>query len=673
MKPRPSPPTSLPQASVGRRRLPPTGGNRVFIPFLLVTVLVIGLGGDVGATASLRAQREAFQLAERSLREGTSLDHAALSAYPLYPYLRYQDLSGRLADLPAAEVRDFLQTYPDTPLAGRLRTAWLRQLADAHRWNDFLRDFAPTRDPALECWRRQALLATGQTEAALQDFATLWQRGDSLPNACDPVIAVWQTQDNPSPELRWQRFALAMENGNAGLARFLRTDMPEADRELADAWLAVADDPTLILDATRLKTGDPRTPAILADGLQRWTRRDALAAAAALDVLKARDPALAPQLATEERLLALWIASDYHSTALARLDALPETVVDRDVREWRIRVCLRQGDWPETLRRLDRLPAAERDSPRWQYWRGRALEALGQTEPAQQAYRAAASQRDFYGFLAADRLGAPYVMAGHPLTVSATELDALLARSPGLRRARELYVLGREPEADAEWRQAIRNFDQAALKQAALLAHRWQWRHQAIVTIARAEHWDDLELRFPLAYREGVVNNARAGTLDPAWVYAVIRQESAFRSDARSPVGALGLMQIMPATGEQIARELRDTAAAPDLLQPDTNIRYGVHYLGRMLERLQGNPILATAAYNAGPNKVAQWLPTGEPVPADVWAETIPYRETRGYVQRVMEYAAVYRHLLGLDGDSATALGTGMKPVLPLAADGQAG
>ncbi|MDG4555524.1 MAG: transglycosylase SLT domain-containing protein [Candidatus Competibacter sp.] len=640
--------------------------------FPLAAVLAIGIGGDVGATESLRAQREAFQRAERS-PEGISLDHAALSAYPLYPYLRYQDLSGRLADFPAAEARDFLQTYPDTPLAGRLRAAWLRQLAGARRWNDFLRDFVPTRDPTLECWRRQALLADGQTETALQDFATFWLRGRSLPNACDPVIAVWQNQGHPSPELRWQRFALAMTEGETGLARFLRADMPETDRELADAWLAIADDPTLILDAARFEPGDPRTPAILADGLQRWTRRDALAAAAALDALKQREPALAPQLAAEERLLALWIASDYHPTALARLDALPETVVDRDVREWRIRVCLRRGDWPETLRRLDPLPPEERNSPRWQYWRGRALEALGRTEAAQQAYRAAAAQRDFHGFLAADRLGASYNMAGNPLTVSATELDALLARSPGLQRARELYVLGREPEANAEWRQAIQGFDHAALQQAALLAHRWEWHPQAIVTIAQAEHWDDLELRFPLAYREGVMHNAQADTLDPAWVYAVIRQESSFRPDARSPVGALGLMQLMPATGKQIAQELQDAAAAPDLLQPGTNIRYGVHYLRRMLERLQGNLILATAAYNAGPNKVAQWLPTGEPVPADVWAETIPYRETRAYVQRVMEYAAVYRHLLGLDKDFATGLGARMKPVLPLEPDGQAG
>lgn len=651
----------------------PVAGRGIFISFLLVIALSIGLGGDVSATDSWRTRREAFQIAEQSLQAGTSLDYAALRGYPLYPYLRYRDLSRRLTEFPTVEVRDFLQTYSDTPLANRLRNAWLRQLASTHRWDDYLRDAVPGRDPTFECWRRQALLNAGQSEAALQDFAALWRRGGSLPSACDPVIAVWQADGNPTSELRWQRFALAMTARDMGLARFLRTDMSATDQELADTWLAVADDPTLILDATRLKAGDPRVPAILADGLSRWRRRDALAALAALDALKTRDPSLAPHLAIEERLLALWIASDYHPNALARLAALPETVVDQDVREWRIRVCLRQGDWPAALHWLDRLPPEERDSPRWQYWRARALESLGQIELAQSIYRRIANQRDYYGFLAADRLGVSYTMTNTPLSVSPTELDALLARSPGLQRARELYILGREWEADAEWRQATQAFDPATLKQAARLAHRWGWYHQAIITIARAEHWDDLELRFPLAYHDEVVANAKADAMDPAWIYAVIRQESAFRADARSPVGALGLMQMMPATGQQIAQDLQDAVDTPNLRQPETNIRYGAHYLRRMLERLQDNPTLATAAYNAGPNKVMQWLPADHPVPADVWAETIPYRETRAYVQRVMEYAAVYRHLLGLEGDPKTTLGARMKPVLPPEPDRQAG
>ncbi|MDQ5908026.1 MAG: soluble lytic murein transglycosylase [Pseudomonadota bacterium] len=639
---------------------------------LLAGLLAISIGGDVGATASLQHRREAFQIAEQSLRNGTQVDDTALRDYPLYPYLRYQDLTRRLATVPAAEVREFLQTWADMPLAGPLRTAWLRQLVRTRRWDDYLRDAIPGREPTLECWRRQALLNTGQRDAALQDFAALWLRGSSLPNACDPVIAVWQTQGQPSPELRWQRFALAMTSGDAGLTRFLRTEMAAADQRFADAWLAVADDPELILDAARFKADDPRTPVILADGLRRWLRRDALAAAAALDALKARDATLIPALADVERQLALWIASDYHPTSMTRLRALPEAVVDQDVREWRIRVGLRQSDWAGVLSEIEAMPPEGRDSPRWQYWRGRALEALGRSEEARSAYQRIAGQRDYHGFLAADRLGVAYTITDTPLDIPATVLDSLLASSPGLQRAQELYILGRQAEAEVEWRSATRMFNQATLQQAARLAHRWEWRYQAIVTVARAEHWDDLELRFPLAYRDRVLASAGAESpVDPAWVYAVIRQESSFRPDARSPVGALGLMQLMPATGQQIARDLRE-ANPPNLLQPDINIRYGAYYLQQILQRLQNHPVLATAAYNAGPNKVAQWLPAGDPSPADVWAETIPYRETRAYVQRVMEYAVVYRFLLGLQS-AETTLSAQMKPVLPESAGGASG
>ncbi len=463
-----------------------------------------------------------------------------------------------------------------------------------------------------------------------------------------------------------------MTGGDAGLARFLRTEMAAADQGLADTWLAVADDPALILDAARFKADDPHTPEILADGLRRWLRRDALAAAVALDALKARDATLIPALADVERQLALWIASDYHPTSMARLRALPETVVNQDVREWRVRVGLRQSDWASVLSDIEAMPPEGRDSPRWQYWRGRALEALGRSEEARSAYQRVAGQRDYHGFLAADRLGVAYTITHTPLDIPATVLDNLLTRSPGLQRAQELYILGRQAEAEVEWRLATRLFNPVALQQAARLAHRWEWRYQAIVTVARAEHWDDLELRFPLAYRDRVLASAGAESpVDPAWVYAVIRQESSFRPDARSPVGALGLMQLMPATGQQIARDLRE-ANPPNLLQPDINIRYGAYYLQQILQRLQNHPVLATAAYNAGPNKVAQWLPAGDPSPADIWAETIPYRETRAYVQRVMEYAVVYRFLLGLQSAENT-LSTRMKPVLPESISGASG
>jgi soluble lytic murein transglycosylase len=656
----------------GARYLNPVAesrGGRKFAQYgrVIATLLCVALiAGDSGAAESPQSQRERFQVADRSLSTGEWLDYADLKPYPLYPYLRYRDLSRRLAELPVVEVRDFLQQYAATPLAGTLRDAWLRQLARIGRWDDYLRDAIASTDPAFECWRRQALLATGQAEPALRDFGAIWLRGSSLPAACDPVIAAWRLRGEPSPTALWQRFSLAMNQRNVSLGRALRVELSATDHPLADAWLMLAADPHLVLDPARLPKDDARAGPVIAAALQWWGKRDVLAAAAALDRLKERHPTLATQWTATERDLALRIATDYHSSALARLSAVPEQATDSAVREWRVRVCLRQGDWVTALHWLDQLTQAERDSPRWQYWRGRVLELLGRTEEARRLYQTVALQRDYHGFLAAERIGVPYTVTATPLTSTATELEMLLATSPGLARARELYILGRETEAEAEWRQVLRGLDRTGLQRAALLAHRWDWHPQAIATIARADYWDDLELRFPLAYRDQILTNARARALDPAWVYGIIRQESGFRAVARSPVGALGLMQMLPATAQEMAKLVQDsTEGLPErLLEPDTNIRLGVGYLQKLLGELQENPVLATAAYNAGPNKVKRWLPTGTALSADLWAETIPYQETRGYVQRVMEYATLYAHRLGL-GESIPPLGSRMKPIQP--------
>jgi len=633
-----------------------SAGQRLRYALWLLPAVGLCLHACTAEETTLAAQRQAFQSADQALQNGQAVAYDNLAAYPLYPYLRYRELTRRLSENPAAEVRIFLQTYDATPLAERLRRAWLLQLAKEQRWADFLQDYRLGNDLVLACWQRQALLSSGQGEQALQGFEPLWLSATPLPAACDPVVSRWIDQGRLSQELIWQRFALALAQGGRSLARQLQPLLPAQEQPTAALWLAVDANPRLVLEAGRFDTANPHTEAILLHGLHRWSRQDSVSAGPALDVLKQRYRLNGAAWAELERQIAVFMAARDHPDALRRLTALPPDSVDTAVREWRVRLALRQGDWSAVLRWLEQLAPPEREDLRWQYWRARALESTGRREEAQEIYRHLATQRDYHGFLAADHLVQPYRFNDKPVQVAEPALAAL-EHLPGLQRARELYLLGRLPEAMVEWNAAIDSLNQDDLKKAAKLAQRWGWHYQAIATLARTGYWDDLELRFPTPYREQIAAGSSRDRLDPAWLYAILRQESSFRSDVVSSAGAVGLMQLLPATGQQVARALQQNPpGSTGLLQEDLNIDYASYYLRQNVDRFQGSLLLATAAYNAGPDKVQKWLPA-QGTAADVWAETIPYLETRQYVQRVMEYATVYGQRLGSNTPISVRLG----------------
>ena len=588
-----------------------------------------------------------FQSAEQALRDNNSESYATLKAqlanYPLYPYLVFQELSQQLDQADATQVRAFLNAYAATPLAPKLRSAWLKQLAQQQRWSELLQDYRDNNRVELACLQRQALLNSGQREAALRDMESIWLHGRSRPDACDPLFALWRKQGGLTKELVWQRFKLALEARQAGLARYLSRQLPKPDQEQAALWLAVHNKPQRVLEAERFNALDPQTSAVLLHGLWRWSSRNSVAAAQALEILKQRyrlpDNERWQQL---ERRLAVFLASRGHPSAAARLASLRPDQVDDAVAEWRVRVPLRQRHWSAALQAIQRMPAALRADSTWRYWQARSLEHTDQQAMAKTIYRDIADRRDFYAFLAAERLGQPHQMGHQALIVSDAALNDL-AQQPAVQRARELFLLGRSPQARIEWRHASREWTPEQLKIAAQLAHRWGWHDRAIATLARGNHWDDLHLRFPLPHRKTIQRHSETFKIDLAWAYAVMRQESLFQHDVSSSAGAMGLMQIMPGTGRKISSELNQPLQGRyALLNIDTNIRFGSYYLRAMLNRLQGNAVLATAAYNAGPSRARRWLPEQIPLPADIWIETIPFSETRKYVKRVLAYAAIY-------------------------------
>jgi soluble lytic murein transglycosylase len=321
---------------------------------------------------------------------------------------------------------------------------------------------------------------------------------------------------------------------------------------------------------------------------------------------------------------------------------VPENAADSDIRQWRIRNALFNGDWESALHWFDALSDSEQREDVWRYWRAQALLASGARGDAFTEFASLSNERSYYGFMAADQLQRNYQMNDVRIAYTPEQLEFIEA-VPGIQRARELYHTGKRLEARREWFYATDKLDDAQLRMAALLAHRWGWHDRAILTASKARYWSDLTLRFPLPHRESIFFNAKRYDLDPALIYGVIRQESAFMEDARSPVGALGLMQLMPSTGKQTARSLNIRYRGNQaLLKSEQNIQLGSAYLNKLMLRYSGSPVLAAAAYNAGPHRVSRWLPEAGDMDAGLWIEKIPFRETRKYVQRVLAYATIF-------------------------------
>jgi soluble lytic murein transglycosylase len=304
-----------------------------------------------------------------------------------------------------------------------------------------------------------------------------------------------------------------------------------------------------------------------------------------------------------------------------------------------VRTALRQQQWSLVLSAIEQLPDQLRQANEWTYWQARALDQLGMDALAKEKMEKLATERSYYGFMAADYLGWPYRMNDSSEMLIKGDIKDL----QGLQKLNELRAVGLDTWARREWQHMLNHLGSEQKQMAAMIAHEAGWHDLVFMTAGDTGLEDNLQLRFPTAYRETVEKAVSEHAIDPAWVMGVMRRESAFRPDARSSSGAMGLMQVMPATGRQVARTLKaPIKKINELFGVERNIEIGSAYLQSLNQRFNQNMVLATAAYNAGPHKVSQWLPPHEGLPADVWIDTIPYRETREYTRAVISYAVVF-------------------------------
>ncbi len=571
-----------------------------------------------------------------------------LDGYVLQGYLRYEFLKDRLASSSDEDIHRFIERNDFAPISAQLRTRWLNELATRGAWDTFMHEYRANDDPALQClYLNRVINTSGNTKELSAKIEKLWLTEQRLPSVCNAVFGAVREQGYLTDELVWKRIELLMAHHQPSFAGELAKQYLDTEqRTWVRRWQEMHRKPAEELRKLGYPVDNARASMIVKHGIMRLAYRNPQAAMAQWESLRGRYPLLAKDNGEVVGTLAMLATQRHSPMAVQWFAAVPDNALDSDLRVWALRAAVRESDWALAKRVVANLGKDEQTDRFWWYWTARIMEETGQTAKARYLYALVAADRNYYSFLAADRLQIGYVMQHQAVKVNRQDVEAVLKR-PGMQAARELYAIGDVTSARAQWEWTTADMNKQELEAAALVAGDWGWHDRAIVSLKRSGHFNDLDLRFPLVYRDIVENNAAEHDLDPSWVYGVIRQESGFAVDARSTAGALGLMQLMPRVGRSTARRLKlDVSSSDAILEVENNLRLGTAFLQNLLKRHNGNQLLATAAYNAGPSRVKSWRPRDGSLAADAWVETIPYEETRDYVKNVMAYTTVYDHRL---------------------------
>jgi soluble lytic murein transglycosylase len=612
---------------------------------LLTALLFLAIAPAWAADAGRAEYREALRLLNAGRDQEYRALRSRLDAYVLAPYLDYHALARRVDRLGEAEMRAFRATNPDLPVTRLLYHRWLTRLGARGDWQTLARN--PPEEPGaeLECLYLRARLETGATDA-LDEVARLWTVGRSQPDACDALFEAWIAAGRLQEALVWERLTLAVQAGQSGLARYLLRFLQGAARESGEALYEAHVNPAAALEHGSLDPERPETSAIVTHGLER---------------LGASQP---------ERAAALWrryrqthTFSTAESTRIASAILLAHGREGRFAEPWPpavgadappelaeklAQLAVNRQQWAAARDWIARLTPEQQATTRWRYWSARALEG----DPASAAdrrehFRALGAERDYYGFLAAQRAAVPPRLNAAP-----DRFDPDVARAvgemPAVRRALELYAVDDLLNARREWYRLLPTLDRAGQLHAAYLAQRSGWIPQSIQMANAAMLNDHVDLRFPVAYPELFAGVSERTAVAKPFLLAVARQESLFDPGARSSADARGLMQLLPTTAIDVAR--RHALAAPhtrELHQPALNVELGGRYLAQLLARYGERRPLAAAAYNAGQGRVDRWIAERAGEPVDVWIENIPFPETRNYVKNVMAFTQVYAQILG--------------------------
>jgi len=621
-----------------------------------------------GFASTLLDARDALRKKDRA-RLAALRAQAAAERNPLAMWVDYFELTNRLADAQQTELTAFAERWSGTYVEDRLRNDWLLELGRRRNWIALAAEYPRFRmndDREVSCYSLTADLASGK--AVKEAAVAAWLAQKDADDGCALLAATLVDAHQIGAPDVWKKVRLSMEIGRPRAARQAAALLPPGIDtqvgEIVDApsrYLAKKASASTRTEAeltalalVRLATTDNDSAAYLLN--QRWERALPGDLAAWTWASVARQTALKLQPEAAEQFL---------RAERADRKGTHEIELPDDTLAWKVRAALR-GDnghtrWQQVVQGINAMPPALQKDPAWVYWKARSLQALAKESEDGEALRASgrellasiAGKLNFYGELAADDLGQPLSLPPKPVPLTAAERDAAAAQ-PGLQRALTLIAIGLRSEGVREWNFSIRGMSDRELLAAAQLACDHEVWDRCINTSDKTQDEIDMEQRFPTPLRKEVAAAAREAGLDPSFIYGLIRQESRFVMDARSGVGASGLMQLMPGTAKWTAKKIGVPYSPALIADRETNLKLGNAYLKLVLDDVGGSQPMAAAAYNAGPGRPRQWR-NGPILDAAIWAESIPFPETRDYVKKVLSNATYYAALLGGKGTAIRA------------------
>ncbi|QZA77949.1 lytic transglycosylase domain-containing protein [Deefgea tanakiae] len=594
------------------------------------------LSASAFASLDLDALREAVRA--RDLPRIAQMSEAS-SGEPLEMYPQYYWLNLQIKQISEEDANAFLTRFPNTPLANRFREDWLKELAARQSWASFEREYGKLDSPSVElqCFKSQAALARNDS-STLSSNKSFWFTGKPVASACNPVFDALFKSGALTNNDAWWRIRQALAGDRADFARQLSARVDSPVEFSAKNLAALKNAPEKQLS----KQGNSRADRELQlYALELIGRKNPDQAARLIEEL-------GDQLSVEDQRFAwqqlgLFAARRHHPSASIWLGKATLNDLEEEDQAWLLRSALRAEDWPAVEQRINVLPKETREKKTYRYWLARAYEAQNKPAEARAIYVSLSDGFDYYGLLSQEKLGTMLEESRAPYTLNKDEMKQVAAL-PGVIRALRLNQQGWRVEANREWNFAMQGLSDTQLLAAAELAQKNKMFDRSIYSAERTKSIHDFTLRYPRPYQADIELAAKTQDLDPAWVYGLIRQESRFISDIRSSANAAGLMQLMPDTAKWVAGKMKFSDFKPsDVTDVEINTQMGAYYLAYWANNFNGNAILTTAGYNAGPGNARKWRSAAEMDPT-IYIETIPFSETRDYVKKVLTNASHYAH-----------------------------